>query len=193
MKKILNVFLVLLVFGMLSSCTKAYQIKTYYPAEQGIVIYFSATNNTETVAKKVASTLNLTLFELVPEEIYTDEDLDYTNSDSRTSKEQNDNFARPAIAQIPNLTSKTVIFLGYPIWHGKLPKIIYTFLESQNFDGKTIIPFCTSGGSSIDASAEEIKALMPNIYVNEGRRLSASVSSDDILKWMKAINVVQED
>lgn len=115
-----------------------------------LVVYFSATHTTQGVAKKIADVLNADLYEIKPQDPYTDEDLDYNNDKSRSTIEMNDPDARPAIAgSVKNMEQYKTVFLGYPIWWGEAPRILSTFVESYDFSGKTMIPFCTSGGSGI--------------------------------------------
>ena len=125
-----------------------------------LVAYFSATGNTENIAEHLVSILDADLYEIVPQVPYTSEDLDYSNSDCRANQEQNDPTTRPAISgSVENMEDYEVIFLGYPIWWGDAPKIISTFLETYDFDGKTIVPFCTSGSSSIGGSVSDLDSL----------------------------------
>lgn len=128
-----------------------------------LVAYFSCTETTEKVAEKIADKTNGTLYKIVPQTPYTSEDLNYGNPNSRTSIEQNDeNFRTEMVGKIENFEDFDVIFIGYPIWWGKAPKIIYTFLEEYDFGGKTVIPFCTSGSSGIDSSISPLKTITPN-------------------------------
>lgn len=121
-----------------------------------------------------------------PEQPYTSADLDY-NSDCRANTEQNDAAARPAIAApVPNVADANTIYLGYPIWWGKAPRIILTFLDGADTAGKTIIPFCTSGSSPISGSIAEIQAAAPSASWKEGRRFSASASQQEIDSWVAA-------
>lgn len=148
------------------------------------IVYFSCTGNTETVAKKIATATNGTLMRIEPAEPYTSADLDY-NSDCRANTEQNSGSARPAIAApVPNVAGYDTVYLGYPIWWGKAPRIILTFLEGADLAGKTIIPFCTSGSSPISGSLAEIEKAAPKATVLEGRRFSASVSQQEIDSWV---------
>lgn len=113
-----------------------------------LVVYFSATDTTKRTAKSISNILKADIYEIVPKQPYTAADLNYGNSDSRTSIEMNDSNSRPAISgSIENIDKYNVIFVGYPIWWGETPHIIYTFMESYDFSGKTIIPFCTPGNS----------------------------------------------
>lgn len=109
-----------------------------------LIAYFSATNNTENIANHLDDILDADLYEIVPEIPYTSDDLNY-NGDCRANREQNDDTARPAISgSVDNMEQYDVIFLGYPIWWGQAPKIMYTFAEAYDLSGKTIVPFCTS-------------------------------------------------
>ncbi len=152
-----------------------------------LVAYFSATNNTKGVAEKIASELNADLVEIVPKEPYTDNDLNYSDNSTRATAEQNDENARPEINNvIENIDDYNVIFLGYPIWWGQAPKIMYTFVESYDLSEKTIIPFCTSGSSGIGSSAENLEKLSPSNWL-DGKRFSGSASSKEISQWLKSI------
>ena len=125
------------------------------PEDGVLVAYFSATGNTEGIAQHLQSILDADLYEIVPEVPYTDEDLNYSNDNCRANQEQNDPAARPAITgTLEHPENYNVVFLGYPIWWGQAPKVIYTFLESCDFGDATIVPFCTSGSSGIGSSAE---------------------------------------
>mgnify|MGYP000027398406 FL=1 len=110
-----------------------------------LVAYFSATGTTKGVAVHIANGLNADIYEIVPEEPYTDADLDYNDNNSRTTIEMNDPDARPAISgSVENMEQYDIVFIGYPIWWGEAPRIVSTFVESYDFSGKTIVPFCTS-------------------------------------------------
>ena len=150
--------------------------------ENVAIVYFSATGNTEQVAQYIQESTNGTLIEIVPQEEYTDNDLNYGNEDSRTSREQNSNDARPAIANDIDVSSYDVIYLGYPIWWGDVPKIILTFLDEVDLSGKTVIPFCTSGGSGIESSMETLKNYNSSVHWIDGKRLS--ISKRDVVDWV---------
>ncbi len=124
-----------------------------------LVAYFSATNNTEGVAQKLADGLGADLYEITPEQPYTDEDLDYGNSQSRSSVEMNDPSARPAISgSVENMEQYDVVLIGYPIWWGEAPRIMSTFIESYDFTGKTLAAFCTSASSGFGSSDSALRA-----------------------------------
>jgi len=152
-----------------------------------LVAYFSATNNTKAVAEKIASEINADLFEIIPKQAYSDEDLNYGNDNSRTSIEMNDENARPEINNIiENIDNYDIIFLGYPIWWGQAPKIMNTFVESYNLSEKTIVPFCTSGSSAIGSSAKNLEKLSASNWL-EGKRFSGNASSEEIAQWLNSI------
>ena len=153
-----------------------------------LVVYFSATGNTRNVALNIASATDADLYEIVPEVPYTDADLDY-NSDCRANREQNDDTARPAISgNVENMAQYDTIFLGYPIWWGNAPKIIFTFLESYDFTGKTIIPFCTSGSSPIGSTAA-MQSVTPGANWLDGHRFASSVSREDLTEWINGLDI----
>jgi len=119
-----------------------------------LVAYFSATNTTQGIAEHIANGLSADIYEIVPEEPYTDADLNYNDNNSRTTIEMNDPDARPAISgSVEDMEQYDIVFIGYPIWWGEAPRIVSTFVESYDFSGKTIVPFCTSGGSGVGSSA----------------------------------------
>lgn len=155
-----------------------------------LVAYFSCTGTTRGVAEQISSILGADLYEIVPEEAYTEEDLDYGSEGSRTSLEQNDESSRPRISgTVENMEDYDVVFLGYPIWWGKAPHIMRTFVESCDLSGKTVIPFCTSGGSGIGDSAKELAGLCTgNVQWEEGQRFSGSVSAEELERWIAELD-----
>lgn len=153
-------------------------------AESIAVVYFSCTGNTQAVADEIAQAVQVAPQEIVPAQPYAPDDLDY-NADCRANAEQNEGTARPALGNpVPDVSGADVIYLGYPIWWGKAPRIILTFLEQANTSGKTIIPFCTSGGSGIEGSLPEIEAAAPNAVVEDARRFSQGASQADVDAWV---------
>ena len=155
-----------------------------------LIAYFSATNNTEGVANHLADLLGADLYEIVPETPYTSDDLNYNDSSSRSSLEMNDPDARPAISGgVDNMEQYDTILLGYPIWWGEAPRIISTFLESYNLEGKTIVPFCTSGSSGIGSSATKLQDLASGAEWLEGQRFSGGASVDDVQSWVDHLNL----
>ena len=137
------------------------------------------------MAKKIQSYLSSDLYTIEPEVAYTSEDLNYNNNDSRANKEQSDSTSRPAIkGEKKDFTSYQDIYIGYPIWWGKLPKILYTFFDTYDFKGKNIYPFCTSASSGISTSVNEIKDLEKESHVDSGRRFSSSSTDKEIQSWI---------
>jgi len=161
-----------------------------------LVAYFSCTGTTEVMAGYIAEALGADLYEIEPEEPYTDADLDYNNDDSRTSAEQNDDTSRPAISRgVEKMEEYDIVFLGYPIWWGQAPRIISTFLESYDFSGKTLVPFCTSGSSGIGSSADHLHDLCADSTVwLTGTRFASGTSRDDVVTWINelGLNLVAE-
>ncbi len=153
-----------------------------------VVIYFSATGNTERIANMIGNVTLSEVIEIVPKDEYTSEDLSYTDDNCRANREQNDDNARPEIANtIDNIDSYDVIYLGFPIWWGNVPKIILTFLDTYDLSGKTIIPFCTSGSSGISASVDTLRNYNSSMTVLDGRRFSSTVSEDEISSWVNSL------
>lgn len=150
-----------------------------------LVAYFSASGVTAKVAKKLADVTGADLFEIVPAAPYTRADLDWTDRNSRSSREMRDKSFRPAIAETTDTSKYGVIFVGFPIWWYVAPTIVNTFLESCDLQGKTIVPFATSGGSGMGNTAEELKVSCKGAIVKSGRRFPADVSEEEIADWAK--------
>lgn len=152
-----------------------------------LVVYFSATGTTKGVAEKIASVTNADTYEILAAQTYTEADLNWNDKNSRTTKEQNDKSVRPEIGSDKvNLDGYSTIFIGYPIWWGEEPRIMDTFVESCDFSGKTMIPFCTSGGSGIGSSGTNLADNAKSGNWLEGERLS---SSSDIEGWVKGLKL----
>lgn len=143
--------------------------------------------NTERVAKTISEVTSSDLIEIIPKEEYTTEDLNYNNDNSRTNKENNDENARPEIFNEIELDNYDTIYLGYPIWWGKAPKIILTLLDNYNLEGKDIILFCTSGGSGIETSIDSIKDYNNKLNIITGKKFSSSASKEEIQNWIDNI------
>lgn len=155
-----------------------------------LVAYFSCTGNTKGLAEKIASAMDADIYEIVPEQPYTDDDLNYNDSSTRATVEQNDASARPAISgAIDNMDSYDTIIIGYPIWWGQAPKIIYTFVESYDLSGKTVIPFCTSGSSGVGSSASNLQTAAPDANWTDGTRFSSGASDGDIESWLGGLGL----
>lgn len=181
MKKILSLLLVSLTF-LAGFNAKAEE--NNMTDKKVLVAYFSATGNTAGVAQKLATATGGDLFEIKPQQPYTDADLNWRNEQSRSSLEMADKSSRPAIAdKVEDMSQYDVIFVGSPIWWGREPSIIDTFMESYDFAGKTIIPFVTSGSSDIGDTGNIIQSLVPQAKVLSGKRFSSDVSEEDLKKW----------
>ena len=154
-----------------------------------LVAYFSVGGVTETVAKELARAEGADLFQICPAEPYTAADLDWTTQQSRSTFEMQDPSCRPAVCtQVENMEQYDAVFVGFPIWWGREPSIVDTFLTAYDFKGKRLIPFCTSGGSDIGNTAQRIRALT-GANVNEGKRLGGTVSSEDLKIWMEGLRL----
>lgn len=153
-----------------------------------LVVYFSCTNTTKTLAEYAADILGADIYEIVPAVPYTAADLAYYTN-GRADQEQNDPSVRPAISGgVANMSDYDTIILGYPIWHGQAPRIISTFLESYDFSGKTIVPFCTSHSSGIGSSADDLHALCSAEWKN-GKRFGGSASKAEVDKWLNEMGI----
>ena len=149
-----------------------------------LVVYFSATGNTKAIAEKIADGLQADIYEIVPAEPYTDADLDYHDNNSRSTLEMNDASARPTISgTVENFAQYTTVYLGYPIWWGEAPRILDTFVETYDFTGKTIIPFCTSASSGLGSSADTLKKLAGTGNWMDGKRFSGSEDASAVMDW----------
>lgn len=149
-----------------------------------LVAYFSASGVTKGVAEKLAEVAGADLHEIKPEQPYTDADLDWHNKQSRSSVEMADKNSRPAITgKLENMADYDVIYVGFPIWWYTAPTIINTFMESYDFKGKTVIPFATSGGSTIEQACKDLKATYPDVNWKDGKLLNRA-TADDLRKWV---------
>ncbi len=158
--------------------------------EKILIAYFSATNTTEGVAKTIADSVDADLYEIVPEQPYTDADLNYNDDNSRSTIEMNNPNSRPAISgSVENMDQYDIVFIGYPIWWGDAPRILSTFVESYDFSGKTIVPFCTSGGSGVGSSAENLERLTSGATWFDGERLDGNASSSSITDWIGGLGL----
>lgn len=189
MKKLLTIVFSALTLASCSSNNSQGNINndsgTINPGDNNVLLaYFSVTNNTKKLATYAQEHLQSDIFEIVPKVEYTSADIDY-NSDCRANKEQNDDKARPEIKYtISDISKYDTIVLGYPIWWGQAPKILYTFIESYDLSNKTIIPFCTSGSSPIGSSATNLAKSAPNANWLDGKRFAANTTKEEIGHWL---------
>ena len=147
-----------------------------------LVIYISFSGITKEVAKKISSLTNSDILEIKPVIPYTDADLNWNDLTSRSSIEMQDNNSRPEIEDLGDISYYDTILIGYPIWWGTYPREINTFMDKYDLTGKTIIPFCTSGGSGISESISDFKNYLPNSKVLDGKKLSIY----DVESWIES-------
>lgn len=204
MKKIVEVILFIMMILSFTACTESRPMDkdefgnqnnnpTVEPnpeeASKVLIAYFSCTNTTKKIAKYIEEETKGELYQIVPEIPYTEEDLKYYTN-CRADKEQADSKARPAISgSVGNIEDYDIIFIGYPIWHGEAPRIISTFLESYDFTGKKIIPFCTSHSSGIGSSDTNLHQLATTAEWVSGRRFSSDASKETVVDWVKQFNL----
>lgn len=157
-----------------------------------LVVYYSASGNTARVAKDIAEAAGADLFEIVPTEVYTSEDLNWTNPDSRVSREHDDESLRDVpltTTEVPNWDSYDTVFIGYPIWWGIAAWPVDTFVKNNDFTGKTVIPFATSSSSGMGQSGSLLADMAGTGEWQEGQRFSSGVSSDDVQSWVNGLGL----
>ena len=157
-----------------------------------LVIYYSASGNTARVAKDIAEAAGADLFEIVPTEVYTSEDLNWTNPDSRVSREHDDESLRDVpltTTEVPDWDSYDTVFIGYPIWWGIAAWPVDTFVKKNDFTGKTVIPFATSSSSGMGQSGSLLADMAGTGEWQEGQRFSSGVSSDDVQSWVNGLGL----
>ena len=159
-----------------------------------LVAYFSATGNTKKIAEYIVAYTGADSYDITPAIPYTAEDLNYSNSSCRANQEQNDASCRPEISgSVENMDNYDVVYIGYPIWWGEEPRIIDTFLESYDFSDKIVIPFCTSGSSSVAASENRIANLGVSIGNQlPGKRFSGSASEKSVSDWISTLDLPKQ-
>ena len=149
-----------------------------------LIVYFSATGTTARAARTIADVTGGTLYEIVPQQSYTSDDLDWNDRQSRSSVEMNNPQARPVLKDTKlDVAAYDVIFIGYPIWWNQAPRIINTFIESHDLNGKTLVPFATSGGSGISNSVRELRKIYPDLEWRDGKLLNGA-SRNSIQNWV---------
>lgn len=151
-----------------------------------LIAYFSCSGRTEKVAQIIAEITNGELYKIKPEVPYSNADLNWMDKNSRTSKEKDDRNIRPAIIKDINIEKYETIYIGFPIWWYIEPNIINTFIESYNFEGKTIIPFATSGGSNVGESDKYLQASYPNANWKPAKLLNG-MNKEKIKLWIESL------
>ena len=153
-----------------------------------LVIYFSCTGTTKGVAEKLANVTGADLYEIIPAVPYTEEDLNYNDRSTRATSEQDHPDTRPEIGgEDIDLTGYTTVYIGYPIWWGEEPRILCTFVESHDFTGMTVIPFCTSGSSGIGRSGDDLAQLAGTGNWLKGARHSGGISENELSAWVEGL------
>lgn len=197
MKKWMGFVLSLLLIFSLTACgnqgTENTSTSKSNKSDSGktLVVYFSATGNTKNVAQYIASATDGDLFELVPKEPYSDENLDWTDDDSRVVYEHDNPDKRdvPLISATPeNFDEYDTLFIGYPIWWGIAAWPVDEFVEANDFTGKTVIPFCTSASSDLGESGELLEKTAGTGNWLEGNRFSSGVSESDVTEWLENLD-----
>lgn len=196
MKKLISILLIAVLAFSFTACGSSNSDGQEMPssnaasADKALVVYYSATGNTEAAAKAIADISGADILEITPARPYTDEDLDYTDDNSRVSLEYNDESKRDvalATATPDNWENYDTVFIGYPIWWGVSAWPVDSFVKSNDFSGKTVIPFCTSASSDIGQSDSLLAEAAGTGSWQEGKRFSSNVSSDEITEWLNEI------
>ena len=157
-----------------------------------LVVYYSATGNTKDVAEKIAKITDGNLFEIEPIEPYTDDDLDWTNDDSRVSREHDDESLRDVelvSKYVENWDSYDIVYIGYPIWWGIAAWPVDNFVKDNDFTGKTVIPFCTAASSGIGDSGNLLKEMAGTGEWQDGERFRGGASESDISSWIDSLGL----
>ena len=157
-----------------------------------LVVYYSASGNTENVSNVIAETLGADLFELEPVEPYSNDDLDWTNDDSRVTREHENEDERDVelvSATVDNWSEYDTVFIGYPIWWGSAAWPVDEFIETNDFTGKTVIPFATSASSGMGQSGELLAEMAGTGDWQEGQRFRSGASEDDIVAWVEGLGL----
>ena len=156
-----------------------------------LVAYFSCTGNTRKLAETTAAAIGADLYEIVPAQPYTDNDLNYNDESTRSTVEQKDDKARPALKdKNANVAAYDCIVVAYPIWWGQAPRIVDTFMESYDFSGKTVVPVCTSGGSGIGSSGDYLKSITHgSADWKAGRLFRSNTSAQEIKNWWESLGI----
>lgn len=156
-----------------------------------LVAYFSASGVTAKVAREIAKVEGADLFEIRPETPYTAADLDWRDKQSRSTLEMSDPDCRPPVSgKVEDMERYAVVFVGFPVWWGREPSVVDTFLDAYDFTGKTVVPFCTSGGSGIGKTAERIASIVGSgAKVEAGERLGGEISEADLKLWTEGLGL----
>ncbi|MFQ7318408.1 MAG: flavodoxin [Massilimicrobiota timonensis] len=205
MKKILTLLLVgIFVLGILTGCqsnnettqTNEQPQKTETSNQSGktLVVYYSATGNTKAVAEMIAEETNGDLFEIEPKDSYSEDDLDWTDSNSRVAREyenEDERHMELVSSTVDNWEDYDTVFLGYPIWWGIAAWPVNTFIENNDFTDKTVVPFCTSASSGLGQSGELLAKEAGDGDWQEGQRFSSSTSNSEVQEWLNELGIIE--
>lgn len=198
MKKLASILLTLVLLFSFAACgsnttkTTSESKTTKKSFGKTLVVYYSATGSTKEVAQTIAKTAKADLFEITPVDPYTDDDLDWTEDDSRVSVEHEDESKRdvPLTKTIPdNWADYDTVFIGYPIWWGIAAWPVNNFVKGNDFTGKTVVPFCTSASSGLGESGELLAKMAGKGNWQEGERFSSGASSSDVEEWVNELDL----
>lgn len=193
MKKLFTILCSLSLVFTLSACSSAPQEDTSSNEDNNVlVVYYSATGNTEEVANTIADATQGTLFELEPVQPYTDEDLNWTDDNSRVVYEHENEDQRNVelvSTEVENWDLYDTVFIGYPIWWGIAAWPVNSFVENNDFSNKTVIPFCTSSSSDIGDSSELLAQMAQSGDWQKGQRFSSSSNQEDIQSWLDELGL----
>ena len=159
-----------------------------------LVVYYSASGNTKRVAEDIAEAVSADLFEIVPTEVYTSDDLNWTNADSRVSREHDDESLRDVpltTTEVENWDDYDTVFIGYPIWWGIAAWPVDNFVKDNDFTGKTIIPFATSSSSGMGQSGELLQEMAGTGDWQDGQRFASSVNQKDVADWVSELGLAK--
>ena len=187
MKRISLIICAVAVVFMTACAQQKQKTEQEQEVKKALVVYFSASGVTRHAAQQLAEVAGGDLYEIQPEVAYTEADLDWRDKQSRSSVEMADLSSRPAIkGKVENLADYDVVFIGFPVWWYTAPTIVNTFIEANDLSGKSVAPFATSGGSTIDKSAEDLRKAYPDLNWKEGKLLN-DVSKEEIEAWVKGL------
>ena len=192
MKKIWMTLLSLMLLATTAFAESETTENTFTPTDSSILVAcFSATGNTWPLAQYAAEYLHADLFRIEPEEPYTDDDLNYNNNNARANQEMADDTCRPTLAAtVENMSQYDTVILAFPIWWGQAPRIIESFIEAHDLSGKTVLCFCTSGGSGYGRTDSILSALTDDTVTwLEGHRFSAGASAQQMQQWLQEMNI----
>lgn len=192
MKKVIYIISLIVMFGLISSAcgNNKEDDKEKKDPDKVLVAYFSATGKTRKIASDISDVMNGTLHEIAPAELYSEKDLDWTDSTSRSFKEMHDANSRPAIVDsVSDLSSYNIVFIGFPIWWGEAPRVVNSFIEKNNLKDKILIVYATSGGSPVKPALDSLVKKYPELRWNQYPMLLNGASEAGLKKWKDGLGI----